>query len=467
MLQLFNTTTRVIEPFKPLRGKTARVYSCGPTVYDYAHIGNLRQYVFSDLLRRVLELNGYRVKQVINITDVGHLVADADIGEEKIELAARRAGKSAWEIARFFESAFVADLRKLKIKRPRVLPRATDHLKEQIALVKILEKKGYTYRTSDGIYFDTAKFPAYGKLSGQSLKEREAGRRVEVSPEKRNPWDFALWKFSPADRKREMEWPSPWGKGFPGWHIECSAMSRQYLGQPFDIHTGGIDHLHPHHTNEIAQSEAAYGRPLARFWMHGEFLLVDNQRMGKSEGNLITLAEIERQGFDPLAYRYFVLGAHYRSPLNFTWAALAAAQQALWNLQDMVRDWPRPWGRWWAFQKKFLAAVNNDLDTPAALAALWELVKSNSPLRKKAGTILWFDRVLGLGLESLVGQSLKIPKEVARLAHLREAAREQRDFSAADSLRQQIESRGFLVEDTAEGPKIREDHSITSINSKS
>lgn len=462
MLRLYNTATRRIEDFRPVRGKTVRLYTCGPTVYDYAHIGNLRSFIFSDVLRRVLESCGFRVRAVMNITDVGHLVADGDTGEEKIELAARREGKSAWEVAQWYTDAFVRDIKKLNIKKPSVMPRATAHIKEQIALVRELEKKGFTYRVTDGIYFDTAKLPTYGALAGQKLEEKEPGARVEVNPEKRNPWDFALWKFSPKDRKREMEWDSPWGVGFPGWHVECSAMSRKYLGQPFDIHTGGVDHIPVHHTNEIAQSEVAYGAPLARWWMHGEFLLVDDRRMGKSEGNLITLHEIERRGFDPLAYRYFVLGAHYRSKLNFTWEALAAAAHALSGLRDTVRDWARPRIGCAEFEERFRQAVGDDLNTPQALAVLWELVKSDYPTHAKAASLLLFDRVLGFGLDRYVAKTLRVPRTVRALVASREAARQAKDFIRADELRKQIEHAGFLVEDTAEGPRVRERHETTT-----
>ena len=278
MIKFYNTLTKQKQDFVPQKGKTVRMYTCGPTVYDYAHIGNLRSFIFADILRRTLEFGGYKVNAVMNITDVGHLVSDADSGEDKLEVAKKREGKNAWEIAEFYTNAFFKDTTRLNIKKPNKIPRATKHIKEQIALICELEKKGYTYQISDGIYFDTARFSNYGALAGQKLEEKEAGARVEINNEKKNPWDFALWKFSPKGKKRDMEWKSPWGVGFPGWHIECSAMSRKYLGQPFDIHTGGIDHIAVHHTNEIAQSEAAYGVLLAKFWMHGDFLTVDNGR---------------------------------------------------------------------------------------------------------------------------------------------------------------------------------------------
>ncbi|TAL20666.1 cysteine--tRNA ligase, partial [Patescibacteria group bacterium] len=318
MLRFYNTAARKIEEFAP-RKKTVGLYTCGPTVYHYAHIGNLRSFILSDILRRTLLYSGYRVKQVMNITDVGHLVSDADTGEEKIAAAARREGKTAWEVAEFYTQAFLADLKALNIKKPSALPRATEWIKEQIALVRLLEKKGFTYQTSDGIYFDSSKLSSYGALSGQRLEEREAGKRVALG-EKKRPTDFALWKFSSSQGltshggqtlkkrnltpKRDMEWKSPWGTGFPGWHTECSAMSRAFLGQPFDLHTGGIDLIFPHHTNEIAQSEAAYGRPLARFWLHGEFVVLgQEEKMAKSAGNIVTLGDIQKRGLEPLAFR--------------------------------------------------------------------------------------------------------------------------------------------------------------------
>lgn len=474
MIKLYNTLARQLENFTPLKGKTVRMYSCGPTVYDYAHVGNLRSFIFADVLRRTIELNRYRVKMVMNITDVGHLVSDSDSGEEKLEVAARREGKSAWDIAKFYTDAFLGDLKRLNVREPFIMPRATDHIKEQIALIRKLQRKGFTYRTSDGVYFDTSKFPEYGKLSGQKLEEKEAGARVEVNTEKRQPWDFALWKLSAPvggghperpegvegsrEKKRDMEWSSPWGKGFPGWHIECSAMSRKYLGQPFDIHTGGIDHVPVHHTNEIAQSEAAYGKPLAKIWMHGEFLLVDEKRMGKSEGNLITVDELARRGINPLAYRYFVLGAHYRSKLNFTWEALGAAQNALTNLYATARLWPAPRGHAKEYEERFLAAVSNDLNTPEALAVMWDLVKSDETPRRKGAALLWFDRVLGLGLDQYVGKPVEIPLDVQEFLRLREVARHSKDFERADELRREIEARGFILEDTPQGAHLKEKH---------
>ncbi len=453
MIKFYNTLTKQKQDFVPQKGKTVRMYTCGPTVYDYAHIGNLRSFIFADILRRTLEFGGYKVNAVMNITDVGHLVSDADSGEDKLEVAKKREGKNAWEIAEFYTNAFFKDTTRLNIKKPNKIPRATKHIKEQIALICELEKKGYTYQISDGIYFDTARFSNYGALAGQKLEEKEAGARVEINNEKKNPWDFALWKFSPKGKKRDMEWKSPWGVGFPGWHIECSAMSRKYLGQPFDIHTGGIDHIAVHHTNEIAQSEAAYGVLLAKFWMHGDFLTVDNGRMGKSKGNLITIDQLAEKGFSPLAYRYFVLGAHYRSKLNFTWESIGAAQNALNNLYNTVRTWKKSGGVDKNYKQRFEKALNDDLNIALALAVVWDLVKSDA--RGKAATLLEFDKVLGLDLKKYIGKKIKIPEKIKKLAAEREKARKEKDFKKADALRKEIEKNGFLVEDMASGPSIR------------
>ena len=346
-MRLYNYRSRKKETFKPLEGKTVGLYACGPTVYDFAHIGNLRAYIFADVLKRVLLQNGYQVKQIMNITDVGHLTGDRDMGEDKIQKAALEKHKTAWEIASVYTEAFLDDIKQLNILLPDKLPKATDHIKEMIELIATLEKKGFTYRTTDGLYFDTAKLKDYGKLARLDLAGLREGARVEINAEKKNPTDFALWKSSPnpstsSGQRRQMEWESPWGVGFPGWHIECSAMSVKYLGQPFDIHTGGVDHVPVHHTNEIAQSEAAAGKPLANYWLHSEFVIVNDARMGKSEGNLITLLELKDKGYSPLAYRYFVLAGHYRTRLNFTWEAMAGAQNTLDNLYSHLAEYAEP-----------------------------------------------------------------------------------------------------------------------------
>ncbi|MFH1142330.1 MAG: cysteine--tRNA ligase, partial [Candidatus Uhrbacteria bacterium] len=340
-IKLYNTLTRKKEVFKPIHQGKAGIYTCGPTVYWFAHIGNMMAYVVADILHRTLEYNGLKVKQVMNITDVGHLTGDEDEGEDKMIIAMRREGKSAYDIAGFYTTKFFQDIESLNVLPAAEYPRATDHIPDQIGLVKKLEEKGFTYRTDDGIYFDTSKLPDYGKLSRQSAKDKKAGVRVDLG-QKKNPTDFALWKFSPKDEQREMEWDSPWGVGFPGWHLECSAMSVKYLGIPFDIHTGGIDHIAVHHENEIAQSSGAFDKLQANWWVHSEFLVIDENKMSKSLGNFCLLDDFKKKGFEPLAFRYFILGAHYRSQHNFTWKSLEAAQNGLNNLRDAVRDWDKP-----------------------------------------------------------------------------------------------------------------------------
>jgi len=469
---LFNSLTKTVEPFRPQRGRTVRMYTCGPTVYDFAHIGNLRTYLFEDVLKRVLMVDGYRVRHVMNITDVGHLTDDADAGEDKLERAAARQRKSATQLAAFYTRAFVRDLKRLGVIMPDEMPRATAYVAEQIAFVRRLERLGVTYVTSDGVYFDTSKFPAYEKaFGGQKLEEKEAGARVEVRSEKHSPHDFALWKMTPEGVKRQQEWDSPWGRGFPGWHLECSVMSRALLGQPFDIHAGGIDHIPIHHTNEIAQSEAAYGKPLASMWCHGAFLTVEGKRMGKSEGNLVTVDAIIRRGFDPLSYRYLVLGAHYRSMLNFTWDALAGAQSALTKLREHCRTLPKlqaPSSQLQARMRsaearaaldRLHAAFNDDLDTPKALAILWDVLKSQIPNPKsddQSAIIAFADRVFGLGLTQFLGKRVRVPVEVRRLVAQREDARAASAWARADVLRAQIEALGWMVEDTKGGPTMRE-----------
>ena len=461
-MKLYNTLTRKKQQFKPLHDKRIGVYSCGPTVYSFAHIGNLRSYIFADILHRALEYDGYKVKHIINITDVGHLVSDEDEGEDKIIRAARLQKKSAWEVARFFENQFKEDIKELNIIFPDKFVRATEHIKEQIELIKRLEKKGYTYKTKDGIYFNTSRFKDYGKLGGQKAGEKKAGARVKMG-EKKNITDFALWKFSlpvgKNGKKRQMEWASPWGKGFPGWHIECSAMSRKYLGQPFDIHTGGIDHIPVHHTNEITQSEAAYEKPLAHFWLHNDFLTVDGGRMGKSEGNFIRLSEIKKKGFNPLAFRYFTLQANYRTKLNFTWNALTASQNALNKLWNEVRkikpsSIKRKSAGCLKLEKKFEVALDDDLNTPECLAVVWELLKSGCKEGDKAHSLLKFDEILGLDIGRYMGKTEIIPEKIKKLAKERENARKKKDWKSADKIRMEIERQGYEVEDTDAGFKI-------------
>lgn len=448
MLKLWNTATKSLEIVLPLTPGRIGLYACGPTVYQRAHIGNLRAYVMEDVLRRTLTyLDGLDVRHVVNITDVGHLTDDADAGEDKLELAAREEGKTAWDISRAYTRMFAEDLERLNILEPSAMPKATDHIAEQIELVKTLEEKGFTYNTSDGIYFDTSKLQSYGSFGGQRLEDKEEGARVETNPEKRQPPDFALWKFSPKDGKRRMEWGSPWGTGFPGWHIECSAMSRKELGQPFDIHAGGVDHIPVHHENEIAQSIAAYGVPLANHWMHVEFLLVDGQKMSKSLKNTHALDDLREKGIEPLAYRYFLLGAHYRSKQNFTWDAVHGAAHALEKLRRAARAWDAPATGCADLEAEFKAAIEDDLNTPEALAVLWKAANSDYPTAAKASTLLWMDRVLGLKLDEFVAKPLFIPLNIKELADRRLRARQDGDWAAADRLRDELAAEGWEAED--------------------
>ncbi len=453
-IQLYNTLTRQIEKFKPLKGRRVSMYACGPTVYNYAHIGNLRTFIFEDILKRTLLYNDYKVKHIMNITDVGHLTGDSDVGEDKVEKSATAHGKSAWRITRFFTKEFKKDLKNLNILTPNELPLATDNIAEQIALIQKLEKKGFTYKTIDGIYFNTAKLKDYGKLAQLKNQELKAGVRVKMG-EKKNINDFALWKFSSKEKKRQMEWRSPWGIGFPGWHIECSAMSVKYLGQPFDIHCGGIDLIPVHHTNEIAQSEAAEDKPLANFWLHGEFVLTGEDKMAKSAGNFTTLQGLKEQGFNPLAYRYLLLQTHYRKQIKFSWEALKGAENGLNHLHNIVASWGKASTGCPEYENKFLEAINNDLDTPTAMALMWDLVKDPIyPPSCKRKTILKFDKIFGLGLTKLKKKKTTIPVAIQNLIAERDGARFSKNWAKSDEIRKQIEAAGYTVEDTPEGSKI-------------
>ncbi|MGH7454191.1 MAG: cysteine--tRNA ligase, partial [bacterium] len=397
---------------------------------------------------------GYTVKHVMNITDVGHLVSDADTGEDKMEKGSRRTGKTAWEIAEFYTQAFKDDMRHLNMKEPMIWCRATDHIPEQIALIQCIEAKGYTYRTSDGIYFDTSKLPDYGYLARLDIEGLQAGARIELG-EKRNVTDFALWKFSPANEKRQMEWDSPWGKGFPGWHIECSAMSAKYLGHFFDIHCGGEDHIMVHHPNEIAQTQACHGTRLANFWMHGYFLQLDEARMAKSAGTFLRVQTLIDRGIDPLAYRFFCLGAHYRSKLNFTWESLQGAATALNRLRTAAFEWGAPGTPDETYVGKFVAQANDDLNMPRALALTWELVKSDLPNATKKATLLHFDNVFGLKLAEWKPVETVVPEAILALVEQRQQARKEKRWKDADALREQVHSAGYEIEDTPQGPRVR------------
>ncbi len=455
-IKLYNTLTRKKEKFKPIKKGEVGLYTCGPTVYNYAHIGNLRSYLFEDILKRVLEYNGYKVKHIMNITDVGHLTGDRDMGEDKLEKGAKREGKSAWDIAKFYEEAFKSDLEKLNILPPSKYTRATEYIKQQIDLIKILEEKGYTYKISDGIYFDTSKFPNYNKLSHQDLDKLQEGARVEKNDEKKNPTDFALWKFSPKGQKRQMEWESPWGIGFPGWHIECSAMSMEELGDQLDIHCGGIDHINVHHTNEIAQSEAATGKKFFNYWMHNAFLnIAGGKKMAKSTGIFLTLDNaLIKKGINPLAYRFATLQTHYRKPMEYSEEAMKNAEKGLDHLYNQVRQLsisdPQSSINQ-EFRNKFLEAINDDLNMPQALAVVQEMLKSGIDDQEKLDTILDFDKVLGLKLDSL---DEKLPEEVKELLIKRGEARKNKNFEESDKIREKIEKMGYAVEDSKDGMRV-------------
>lgn len=457
---LHNTLTSKKELFVPLKPNEVSIYNCGPTVHNYAHIGNLRTYVFADILKRVFLFNGYKVMQVMNITDVGHLTSDADQGEDKLATALKKAGKplsleAMRELANFYTEKFMDDLKALNVDTSSIIfPKASEHIQDQIDLIKKLEANGLTYNTSDGVYFDTGKIDDYGKL-GQIPKPDESESRIGLNKEKKNPTDFALWKFS-----KDIGWDSAWGKGFPGWHIECSAMSMKYLGQTFDIHTGGTDHIPTHHNNEIAQSEHATGNEFVRYWLHSAFLTIDDSKMAKSAGNFTVLSDLTTHIVSPLAFRYWLLTAHYRTQVNFTWEAVSAAQTALFRLVEQYielgQETGMPDG---AYIERFREMVNDDLDMPKAVALAWELMKDKkiTNVDKKA-TLLQFDEVFGFRLKDVALQfaQTEIPAEVTALAEARKEAREAKEWNKADALRKEIEARGYIVKDTEKGFEIRE-----------
>lgn len=452
MLKLYNTLSRKKEIFNPLSDNTVKMYSCGPTVYNFAHIGNMRTYVFMDILRRTLKFCGYKLKGVMNVTDVGHLLSDSDDGEDKMEVAARKQQKSVKEIADTYAKAFFEDLEKLNIEKPEIIAYATEHIKEMIEYVKELQKAGYAYEISDGIYFDTSKFKDYGKLSGIDIENQLAGARVEVNDEKRNSIDFALWKK--ADPNHIMQWESPWGMGYPGWHIECSAMSRKYLGMPFDIHTGGVDHIPIHHENEIAQNEALTKNKSVNFWMHGEFMLVDNGKMSKSLNNTYTISDLKEKGYSAMDFRYFCLNTHYRKKLNFTFDSMNFAKTSYRRLKEqlllhknskavtdkkVIEE----------YKEKFKNAVEDDLNIPLALGILWTMLKEEKS-KDIYDTAIYFDKVLGLNLdkeESEEKPQPTLPQEITDLAEKRKQAKAEKNFALADSLRNEIENKGYSIID--------------------
>ena len=450
-LKLYNTLNRKKEAFKPLKPGLVSVYSCGPTVYWYQHIGNLRTYVNWDILKRVLMFNGYTIKHVINVTDVGHLTSDADTGEDKIERAAKKEGKTAKEIADFYFKIFKEDFKKLNIIEPDFWPKASEHIKEQIELIKTLEKKGYTYKTSDGIYFDTSKFKGYGKLARLKVEGLKAGKRIKIG-EKKNKTDFALWKFSEEVGKRQQEWESPWGIGYPGWHLECSAMSMKYLGETIDIHTGGQEHIQVHHVNEICQSEAATGKPFAKYWLHGAWLLFKGEKVSKSKGGLYTLSELEEKGFEPLAFRYLTLTTHYRKPLNFSLEKLKKSKEAYQRLKNIISKLKTDNKINEKYLKQFENAINDDLNMPKALQVLWKLVRDKKA-KEKLKTISKMDEVLGL--DFLKKERIEIPEKIKKLIEEREKARGNKDWKKADELREKMKSLGYSLDDTEKGAVVR------------
>ena len=454
-LHLYDTYERQLRPFTPINAPFVGIYCCGPTVYNFQHIGNLRTYIFEDILRRALEYSGYDVKHVVNITDVGHLTSDGDTGQDKMEASAQRQGKTAWELATLYTNVFKEDLNLLNVLEPNVWCRATDHIPEQIDAVRTIEERGYAYSTSDGVYFDTEKLNDYGYLARLDVDGLQAGARVELG-EKRKITDFALWKFSPVDDKRQMEWQSPWGVGFPGWHIECSAMSTKYLGEYFDIHCGGEDHIPVHHTNEIAQAQACYNTRLANFWVHGAFLQLGGEKMSKSSGDFLRLQTLIDRGYDPLAYRFFCLGARYRAKLTFAWESLDAAATALDRLRTTAHAWGEPTVEDESFITRFRERVENDLNMPRVLALAWELVGSNLEEGVKKATLLHFDQVLGLQLDQWQPEAEEdVPAEIRSLAKQRQLARAEKDWAKADRLRDKITAAGYEVIDAPEGSHIQ------------
>lgn len=461
-LKLYNTLTRKKEEFKPLEEKEVKIYSCGPTVYSFAHIGNFRAYVFMDTLRRVLQSNRYTLKHVMNITDVGHLESDADEGEDKMEKAARKENKDPYEIAAYYTDIFFRDMGRLNIEKPEIIAKATEHINDMLEFVKILVENGYAYETSRAIYFDISKLDHYPVLSNRNIDDQIAGARVDVDEEKRNPYDFAVWIKAPENHI--MKWESPWGLSYPGWHLECSAMGRKYLGDEFDIHTGGVDHIPTHHENEIAQSKGCTGKIPAKRWMHVEFLQVDGGKMSKSLGNTYTLDQLQEKGIEPLAYKLFCYTAHYRTKLNFTFESASSSQKALNRLregyithtesetiveQEIVNQ----------YRERFMDAVNDDLNMPLAMGIVWEVLRNQTKSKQFAELLIEFDKVLGLDIENSKKyleeqEKIDLPDEILSLVEERKIARENKNWAESDRIRDLLKEKGYLVKDTKEGMTI-------------
>ncbi len=463
---LYNTMSRTVEEFQPVSDKVVGMYCCGPTVYNYAHIGNLRTYIFEDTLKRVLRHAGYKVKHVMNITDVGHLTGDGDDGEDKMAKSARESGKSVWDIAKFYTDAFFKDYDSLNNIRPDVVCPATKHIDQMIKLIQRLEAGGHTYVAGGNVYFSIDTFPEYGKLAKLNLDELKSGARIDIDSNKRNPKDFVLWFTNSKFGEQAMMWDSPWGRGYPGWHIECSAMSMYYLGEQFDIHCGGIDAIPVHHTNEIAQSEAATGKRWVKYWMHGEFLLSDKGKMSKSSGEFLTLSVLTNKGYHPLDYRYFCLGATYRTQLQFSYQGMDGAKAArqglverIASLGDAVSEASALNEKTRSYMDQFDGFVCNDLGTARALSVLWTMLKddgiSNSD---KRFAVNYMDQVLGLGLDAVKAKQddgSDIPDDVKKLVELRTQAKKNKDWAAADLYRKQIDEMGYLLKDTPTGPSLQ------------
>ena len=456
-MKIYNTLTREKEEFKPIDDKEVKIYSCGPTVYNYAHIGNLRAYLFMDCLRRVLEYNGYKLKHVMNITDVGHMTSDADEGEDKMMKAARRENKDPFEIADFYTDAFLKDIDRLNIERPEIIARATKHIDVMEEYVKKIIDNGYTYSTEDTVYFDTSKLDKYGVLSNRKVEDQKAGARVEFDNQKKNISDFALWIRAP--KEHIMQWDSFFGKSYPGWHLECSAMSYKYLGDHFDIHTGGIDHIPIHHENEIAQSKGFSGKEPVNYWMHVNFLLVNNEKMSKSLNNLYTLDDLKEKGYEPLVYKMFNFTSNYRSQINFTWEAMESAKTSLNRLRDgyikhsqgtenvsdnIIND----------YEKQFLDAINDDLNMPMAMSVVWDVVRNPIKSKDFQKLLLKFDKVLGLDLENYKPEENKIPEDIQELVTLRNEARKNKNWAESDRIRDELISKGYIVKDTKDGTVV-------------
>ncbi|KKQ25911.1 MAG: Cysteine-tRNA ligase [Microgenomates group bacterium GW2011_GWC1_37_12b] len=462
-MRLYNTLTRKIEEIKPAREGEVGIYSCGPTVYWNQHIGHMYAYVQWDILVRYLRSKGFKVKRVMNITDVGHMTSDEDAGEDKMEKGAKREGLTVWQIAQKYIDQFMQSMDLLNITKPDVLCRATEHIPEQIELIKKIESNGFTYKTSTGLVFDTSKFAGYADFAKLNLNKQDSGSRVEVDPDKKNPWDFLLWVTNQPNHI--MKWESPWGVGFPGWHIECTAMSVKYLGETFDIHTGGKEHIPVHHTNEIAQGFGAIGHQTANYWIHNEWLTLKGEKMSKSLGNVYTASDLEKKGYDPLALRYLILTSHYRQGINFSFESLDSAQVALNNLRELVLaakfDKGRPTlsaekrEKVDGFISEFDEALGNDLNVSKGLAVLWKALKSNIPSEDKYDLAISFDEVLGLRLNELNSKVQDTPEEITKLVNKREEYRNNHDFENADKMREEIEKLGFVLEDLPTGVKVK------------